>query len=266
MIKKLICLTAFAATLFPVAMHAQALDKGNIKALMVKGEVTLTNNSTGETGPLKRGDIFRDGTTLTTGDASTAVIILSNGSSVRIGPNSEFEVTEFEQEAFDAKKGSYLTLTEDPSMSRTNLTLKNGTAAGETKHLSSQSEYTVSTPIGSAGIRGTKFVTKVSSEMVNGQMVYTVTVANSEGTVLYSNTLSTGEVAPGEEVVFSGTVNEDGTVTINNVNPPQAISPELTEALNDLENQVIDASPAPVSAEPVPVPEPDPILDVSPAE
>lgn len=247
MIKKLICLTAFAATFLSLSLHAEELKKGTIKAFLVKGDDVKLVLKSGQEVPLKRGDVFKDGTSVKTGENSTAVVILSNGSSVRIGPESELVFNKVEQAAFDPSKGSYLTLTEDPSQSRTDLKLKNGSIAGETKHLTLASEYVVGTPIGSAGIRGTTFGAKVSSAVVNGQVVYTVTFSKGEGTVTFNagpaGEGTSGELADGQEITIEGTINEEtGTIEIESVSSPEPISPEIMSDLQDLENTQQDVT------------------------
>ncbi|QYY34678.1 FecR domain-containing protein [Ruficoccus sp. ZRK36] len=247
MIKKLICLTAFAATFLSLSLHAEELKKGTIKAFLVKGDDVKLVLKSGQEVPLKRGDVFKDGTSVKTGEKSTAVVILSNGSSVRIGPESEVVFNKVEQAAFDPSKGSYLTLTEDPSQSRTDLKLKNGSIAGETKHLTLASEYVVGTPIGSAGIRGTTFGAKVSSAVVDGVVVYTVTFSKGEGTVTFeagpAGEGTSGELADGQEITIEGTINEEtGTIDIESVSSPEPISPEIMSDLQDLENTQQDIS------------------------
>jgi hypothetical protein len=279
MIKKFICLSACAATLLPFALHAQPVQvpvdtqgnitnpsdlpsdqAGNIKAFLVKGSTVTVTDSDGNTKPLKRGDVFREGTTVKTGTDSTAVLILSNGSSIRLGPDSELEITEFQQEVFDPAMGSYLTLTQDPSTSKTNLTLKNGTISGETKHLSGSSEYVVTTPLGSAGIRGTTFGATVSTQVVDGKTIVTVTFAKGSGTVTFEVPGDvSGSLGDGEEITVTGELNEDGTVTINNVTSPGPIDPAMQQAIEDVEAVDPETPPTP---EPTPTPDPlpDPVI------
>jgi hypothetical protein len=279
MIKKFICLSACAVTLLPLALQAQPLpvaedtqgnivnpselpfdQAGNIKAFLIKGSSVTVTDASGNTTPLKRGDVFRQGATVKTGVNSTAVLILSNGSSIRLGPSSELEFTEFEQEVFDPAMGSYLTLTQDPSTSKTNLTLKSGTISGETKHLSSSSEYVVTTPLGSAGIRGTTFGATVSSEVVNGVTVVTVTFAKGSGTVTFEVPGDvSGSLGDGEEITVTGELNDDGTVTINNVTSPAPIDPAMQQAIKDVE-AVNPETPSSPTETPTPPVTPDPIV------
>lgn len=283
MIKKFICLSACAATLLPFALQAQPLpvaedtqgnimnpseipvdQAGNIKAFLIKGSTVTITDGSGNTTPLKRGDVFRQGSTVKTGANSTAVLILSNGSSIRLGPDSELEITEFEQEVFDPAMGSYLTLTKDPSTSKTNLTLKNGTISGETKHLSGSSEYVVTTPLGSAGIRGTTFGATVSTQIIDGKTVVTVTFAKGSGTVTFEVPGDvSGSLGDGEEITVTGELNDDGTVTINGVTSPEPISPAMQQAIKDVEDVTSDAPSGPTET-PVPDTTPDPeIVPVS---
>ncbi len=259
MIKKILSISAIAALLFPLALSAQSSDQivapempvpGNIKVIITRGDVTLINNDSGESKPLKKGDIFRENTTIVTGAKSACVIVLSNGSSLRISENTEMDVAEFKQGAYDPEIGEYFTLTADPSVSNTRFNLKSGSFVGETKKLNPQSTYAIDTPIGSAGIRGTKFGTTVE---VDGE-TYTVTFAKQEGGMTYDIQIEGGELADGESITVTGTVDADGNVTINNSEKLDSLPEGMVEALEDLETETQEFDPP---GPPAPTPQPD---------
>lgn len=155
---KILTLSALSLIL---ANAAQAQEKlGLIKAYLVKGEVSLVNNSTGATTPLKRGQEFKEGHTVITGEDSSALLLFSNGASVNVTPNTKYNVSDFEQAAYDPALGSFVRLQKDPSMSKTTSNLEYGEIVGEVRKLALDkgSSFTVNTPVASAGIRGTVWV------------------------------------------------------------------------------------------------------------
>ncbi|WP_309399023.1 FecR family protein [Cerasicoccus maritimus] len=167
---KILKFITLAATALCLANVASAQEKlGLIKAFLVKGNVQLVENDTGAATPLKRGQEFSEGYTVITGDNSTALLLFSNGASVNVTPNSKFDVTTFEQAAYDPALGSYLRLKKDPSMSTTDTSLAYGEIIGEVRKLDLEagSSFTINTPVASAGIRGTVWV--VTYDVATGQ-------------------------------------------------------------------------------------------------
>lgn len=213
-----ILLSLLSATLLlPTVVQAQ-MSLGTVKAFTVKGDVTLIGPS-GKTQPLQRGMEFTEGSTVKTGENSSALLLFSNGSAVTVSQLSEMKVTDFEQVDFDPQLGSYLRLTEDPSQSKTKIYLDDGKLAGQVKRLQVGSTYEVNTPTGSAGIRGTDWVATVTTDPATGEVNTVFT--NSSGDIVVSpgNVLAQNAVpvAPGQSVRITATrtVNADGTVTFN---------------------------------------------------
>lgn len=181
---KLLTLTAGAVLLLATAAQAQE-SVGLIKAFLVKGDVTLMNNVTGESAPLNRGQEFSEGYTVVTGPDSSALLLFSNGASINVTPNTQFQVSDFEQAAYDPDLGTYLRLKKDPSVSKTDIQLAYGEIIGEVRKLNAGSSYTINTPIASAGIRGTVWVVSFDpqsgtfkSSNVNG--IVTVTTPSGQ--------------------------------------------------------------------------------------
>jgi hypothetical protein len=131
----------------------------------------------------------------------------------------------FDQAAFDQSQGQFIRLTADPSKSTTDMDLKLGTLTGEVKklNLDAGSTFTVDTPAGSAGIRGT--IPTFSVALVNG--VYTVTMSVGTGSVTFTPAtvaalgpqLQKGpvQVNAGGQIVLTTTTNADGTISSLNV-------------------------------------------------
>jgi hypothetical protein len=130
--------------------------QGEIKALIVTGTVQA-KDADGKLTPIARGDSVSIGSTVITGNDGIALLVFSNGAAMQIKANSSVKVVKFNQDPFDKSQGEFLRLTKDPSKSTTQLDIAKGTMAGEVKklNLDANSSFTVNTPAGSAGIRGT---------------------------------------------------------------------------------------------------------------
>jgi len=146
-------LTLGLLVLAPLANAQQ--QPGRVKAFFVRGDVSLVNNVSGMEIPLRRGQEFTEGYTVVVGDDSTALLVFSNGSSMNIEPNSRLNIETFRQEPYNLNRGTYAALDADPSTSTTRLDLEQGGVVGEIRKLQASSKYTVTTPSGAAGIRGT---------------------------------------------------------------------------------------------------------------
>lgn len=265
-----------AVALLPALANAQ-MSEGTVKVFSVRGDVNLVNKANGRTQPLQRGMEFSDGTQgmqVVTGANSTALLLFSNGSAVTVQPQSEFTVNEFLQADFDPAAGTFLRLTEDPSVSKTDLYLEDGTIAGQVKRLQEGSEYVVNTPTGSAGIRGTDYVVTVTQ---SGGQTFT-TITNASGDVVAISEGNPFSVPVGESVTISAdrVVDSQGNVTYNvtDVSAPQPATAEQLQTANSAVQEIQQAEqqtppPAPnvpgQTAPTTPEVDIDPDINVSPA-
>lgn len=141
----------------PAAASAASLtESGSVKAVKVTGTASLVAN--GATSPLKVDDAVPQAGKIVTALNSSVVLAFSNGATTQLGPDTEFVLEEFLQDPFAStiKVGD---LSEEPSVSRTKLKLNKGELVGNVKKLKhgSGSSFTIETPVGAAGIRGTTF-------------------------------------------------------------------------------------------------------------
>ena len=130
---------------------------GKISAYLVVGDVELTPKG-GVPHKLVRGEQFEEGSFLRANWDGSALLVLSNGSVLKITGNTQLMITAYRQDAYDEKiEGTFLRLNRDPSKSRTQLDLRNGTLQGEVKQLNTAkgSRFYVDTPGGTAAVRGT---------------------------------------------------------------------------------------------------------------
>ncbi|NBV21200.1 MAG: hypothetical protein EBS05_04665 [Proteobacteria bacterium] len=141
-------LTAFAfhaliTSIWLAATPAQAVHIGTAQVKKVVGTVSYAD--AGGSGPIKEGDVFRQGTTITTGAGSFVDLDLGvNGDALRVEADSTLALNQLNY----VKAGQ-------PVMN-TGLEVTKGTVVANVIHkLSSASRYEIKTPAGVAGIRGT---------------------------------------------------------------------------------------------------------------
>ena len=234
-----------------------ALPKGKVQAMLVVGDVELTT-SDGKTAPLKRGQIFEDGSSVYANKGANALLVLSNGATLKVKENTKLDVNTFEQAPFDEQaEGTFLRLSKDPSKSTTDLKLSDGSLQGEVKKLdtSDGSKFTVQTPGGSAGIRGTIIditivrdaqgrITGVIANCITGNVAFTPTAGSVSGQgVKYNNqNVDSATIQQGGSMQITFSVDpvtgqiSGGTMSATNI----SIS-DLQTTANQLQQSVNDA-------------------------
>lgn len=147
----------------------------------IQGEVLKFNASQGDL-------VSEEDLVVTSGADSGVILVFSNGATINIGENSKVEIRQFTQDPF-AEDFSFAEETSEPSNSQTTIHLTEGELIGNVKSLRSGSSFTVSTPAGAAGIRGTTFRV-VFRPQGNGTAFFTITtlegdvgVTTTDGTV-----------------------------------------------------------------------------------
>jgi len=181
---------------------------GQIQAASVEGQVLKLVNSAPAV-PVKDGDQLTESDTITTGANSGVVLVFMNGSSVKLGANSFLAIDEFKMDPLaedvkmadfkDRKKG-------EPSVSKTNLNLVYGDMVGDVRHLNKSSSYSIKTPAGAAGIRGTIYRIVFRPD-ANGKAFFTVSTA--EGLVVMQGVTAVEIPIPvGKEVVVTVDIPE----------------------------------------------------------
>lgn len=151
-----------AALIFilPVMMSAQATRVvGRIIAVKVVGTVTVTDTRD----PMRphklveRGEVT-ESQIVNTGEDSRVLLVFSNGATVNLGPKTRLSIEEFLQDPF-TQPIKVSELIDEPTTSVTKLNLIRGEMISNVKHLRRDkgSTFSVETPVGAAGIRGTTF-------------------------------------------------------------------------------------------------------------
>lgn len=129
---------------------------GQIVAKQVAGKVSVRVNGT--TSELRNDEAVSQSAVVTTAANSSAVLVFSNGATAQLGPETTLMIEEFLQDPFQGTL-TPANLTSEPTRSRTRLKLSQGELVGKVAHLNHNqgSSFTVQTPVGAAGIRGTTF-------------------------------------------------------------------------------------------------------------
>lgn len=147
----------FFAALFAVAAQAADLTPGAVTVGIAKGDVTYKIAGTTTYLAAPAGTSLPQGATVKTGPGSLATLVFSSGSVATLRPDTELEISKFEQEAFSgpvSKAG-------EPSVSNAQLNLIDGEVISNVNKLKKGSQFVVNSPIGAAGVRGTIFSIKI---------------------------------------------------------------------------------------------------------
>jgi hypothetical protein len=199
---------------------------GRIVAAQVMGEVIATNLVDDSRRALVNNDVISQRYVVTTGENSRVVLIFSNGAMLNLGAQTTLSIDEFLQDPF-REDIALAELKDEPTTSVTKLNLARGELVGDVKHLRREqgSSFTVNTPVGAAGIRGTTFRIVFRPD-ANGQVIFTL--STSEGAILFEAPASAAvSVETGKEVNVNVEVTVNvatGTVTV--VAPPTISAPQ----------------------------------------
>jgi hypothetical protein len=192
-------LTLAVLALLP-AVASAALQNGKVQVGMVKGTATLFDPAAKQTA-LASGRVFEQGYRVETSASSTAELILSNGSTLIVNPESLVEVRTFRQVVSELiVDGEYQKLEKEPSPSVTEIVVTRGKVIGEVRKLNPQSSYVIKTPVGVARIRGTIYTVQYSTEGANaGKLVVGCVKGSVEATVYAANS-GPVSVEPGKQI------------------------------------------------------------------
>lgn len=229
-----VCFVAFG--LRAEAQGALKGTKGKILVARVGGTAAVTKTVGTQTTRLAKEMEVEESAKVVTGADSFVVLAFSNGATTRLGPDSELVIAEFLQDPFpDEVKPS--AMTEEPSPSRTKLLLNKGELVGDVKTLKRKTDgFTVQTPVGAAGVRGTVFRI-VFRPAANGQSTFQLTTTS--GLVEYtgqqtSNITAQGtanvNVEAGMTVDVDVTINAQGQTIITVLPPTQTNGPTSAAA------------------------------------
>lgn len=230
---KMMCLRLICGVLFAIGLSLSAwaqTQPGQIKAARIQGEVIKVTADGTET-PLGNGDLLTETDTVVTGDKGGVVLVFSNGSTVKVAAGSRLKIAQFKMDPLD--EGTDLaSLTEEPKPSQTSLDLAYGEIVGDVKKLKSTSNYSIKTPVGAAGIRGTIY--RIVFRPSGTGQAFNFQVTTAEGLVVFEGTTpgapSAVPVAADQEIVVTVDV-DPATQTVTVTQPIQTTTiPETTKA------------------------------------
>ena len=202
--------------------------KGAVRVLRTKGaRISLLVN--GANSDIKLGTMHKEGSVILTGSDSSVDLLFENGVVLQVQPNTEFSIDKFQLDPFNAEGLDYKNLTNEPTTSVTQMKLDAGMVIASSKKLKDGSRFEIITPIGTCGIRGTRFF--VQTEKLKGSPTAMVGVA--EGLVEFTTPKGQKrDVAAGETLGISETATGDKFTP----NPPGAT--ELLPATNAIDGQL----------------------------
>ena len=276
-------ITLCAALAIFLSLNAVAQTQlGKIKSARVEGDVQKVLKN-GTSAALKNGDELFESETVKTGKGSSIVLVFENGSSVKLGADSSLAIDEFKIDPLSAPV-DLSSLKAEPTVSKTSLNLAYGEMVGDVKKLNIEkgSSYSIKTPVGAAGIRGTIFRIVFRPDST-GKAFFTVSTA--EGFVVMTGvTTQTIPIGAGKEVVVTidipNTTPTPGTPppapVIKTQDIPAATATLITAAATSISQvlQTTTFTPSPAPEPPKPEekkkeekkeePKPEPPKDVKP--
>lgn len=199
-------LIIFGLFALPLCVQAE-LQNGKVEFGLIKGNALLVTPKAVKT-PATQGYVFEQGYRVETMKESTTELLLSNGATLILEPNTSLEVRTFRQVGSDLiKAGEYRMLTKEPSPSVTEIVIKRGKITGEVRKLNPQSTFSIKTPVGVARIRGTIYTVEYAQN--NAKAVGNINVSCVRGSVEVAiNGSNTGPtpVAAGKQMAAQASV------------------------------------------------------------
>jgi hypothetical protein len=194
------------AAFFAIAAHASELAPGAFSAGTVRGDVSYKVAGSSEYQKLSAGVALPQGATIKTGANSSVVVVFGSGSIAAIPANSEVEITKFEQALFSGP----VPINAEPAVSNTEIRLIDGGVTSKVAKLKKGSAYTVNTPVGAAGVRGTIFNVWFKAETNE------FSISCAEGEVVYSsNEAITTPIAAGQRFLATLEFTPPNTFTLS---------------------------------------------------
>ena len=181
---------------------------GVVLVAKVEGRAEMTVN--GQTSALAVDQQIPQAAKVVTYTDASVVLVFSNGATTRLGADTELILEEFLQDPFGATV-KVSELQDEPSASVTSLRLNRGELVGEVKKLKygQGSSFTVNTPVGAAGIRGTTFRI-VFRPSGTGQAFFSLTTATGNVVFQQGQQGQTGAApTPGAGQTQGQTTNQD---------------------------------------------------------
>lgn len=198
----------------PTATAQQSSDltmkTGIIVLTAFEGDVKISTTSSDQTQAPSKGAILKQGQVIITGAKSKASLAFENGIVMEVSSSSKFVIQEFQQAPWDVAPDKLAEMKTEPSKSKTTGYLEYGDIITGVKKLKPGSSLEVSTPLGTAGIRGTDFQVKAERNSNGTPKAFSVGVASGEVGVRSAGGGDTVPVAAGSSSTVSMTPSQSG--------------------------------------------------------
>lgn len=230
--------------------QASADQQGKIQVVTVEGPVTVSGVDGSASKPLATGLTVQDGQRIVTGPGGRAVLLFDNGSIFTVEEKTTFDIQQFTIAPFDIQKVDYTKIKKEPSKSNTKVKVGKGTVLADVRKLNRSSNMDIATPVGVAGIRGTRVKTTVTQ---NADGSFSVNFAVPEGSVAVSGpggqSFTVGEGAPNgaNSLTFAATLNAQGELVLTGEPQYSTLTPAeasaITSAMSQSETDVSQSNP-----------------------
>ncbi len=204
------------------ANDSQPTPGGRILVARVIGEASVVNPADGLTFPVRNGSLLMEGQVISTGPGASVLFVLSNGATVSLGADSVLSIDQFTQQPF-TETYKMNALVAEPTTSTTRLNLLRGEIISDVKKLNQGggSSFTIQTPVGAAGIRGTAFRLAFKPEGNRASFALVMLEGVIEQT--FGSRSRPVRVEQGKQIVLSGLGYNAGTGEVSGV--PASIEP-----------------------------------------
>lgn len=175
----------FSFLLIAAAVQSSIAASGAIWAAKVEGNAWIDGSSRTR---LVQGKQVEVGAKIVTEANGNVILLFENGSTINVRPGTTFSIKEFACEPFDHSRTEWRSLRSEPGeSSRTKVQVDDGTIVANVRKLRRSSTFDITTPLGTAGIRGTTVYAEV--DMANADNPVSFGVA--DGSVAFA--LNSGE-------------------------------------------------------------------------
>ncbi len=178
---------SFVACLRAQDTNTSQMKRGAIVVAAVQGKPKIFKPGATQGKNVTKGMLVQQGEKILTGKAATVSLAFENGSVIQVEPDSSFVVEEFLQAPWDASAMDLSKMKTEPSNSKLETFLEYGEVTSGVKKLNKGSSLNVTTPLGTAGIRGTDYQVGLQRDSNGASESLSVTVASGEVAVSTSS-------------------------------------------------------------------------------
>lgn len=179
----LTAILSFTALLNAQDGNPADMKRGAIIITAVQGKAKIIKPGATEGKNATKGTALQQGEKIITEKDSSVSLAFENGSVIQVEAESNFVVEEFLQAPWEVSEQALGEMKTEPSNSKLATYLEYGEVTSGVKKLKPGSSLTVSTPLGTAGIRGTDFKVGLQRDAKGGSKGLNVSVASGEVSV-----------------------------------------------------------------------------------